>query len=750
MKTIKTRTVLLSTVVVGLLLAGGLTYAFMAGDSQTGLISGEAFTDDQLNEGGVDDIAALSLSEARKRLNYLIVNTRNSLNTITQLSSLSLQITPVKAQPADQPAVKVKYDKAITPFTSKDISTALTSIAPRTVDFRQIIDVPVSVVKWNTKALDDIWAKAETPSSREQVETYKFKRVYFRDGSEQDYSALQTKAPVSDEGIVSYSSEAQLATVKAIEKVSVEVSYRSYPGYHKVVLDKANPKVTLGRESYRLTSLQDNAAGLVISAPNGDNVAVQALDESGKPLRSHSSNSSSLPSDEEVASLRTLYELLLKMQADFDKFQDSQSLQAELEKLSTSLNPVQTSVKNVQAKYRYDITPTTVELFVYDPLEVNTTELTLTNRLPAQDIYIAHDQKSDRAGFVDASGAWKIKPTYVGIEYLDIPGGYRVVIGKRAIDGELSEVLVKYYYLQPGTLNFKALPFDGIEQKISDDLLLVQRGTNGPYGIYSLKKQAFTVQMRFVHPEVQGNIMVARVGDKTYESKPTYGAVTLDGKEVLPPRFGDVRQHENFFYTTSPDRKRTDVYDLSGKKINPSGFDVLGEFFAEQPLLMQNSRTQAFAFIDKQGNTLPFKLPYEDIKPFSNGMAIVIKNGRSGAIDVQGALKVPLNYKSIEPFQSQLAAATPTDGFDGLVLIDKQGKMVKQLGSYSTYDVSANNNAARYSIYDPQRKGRVFVYDADGKQVESYEMETETDTESNNTEGDVDTHTATDTTVEAE
>jgi hypothetical protein len=735
MQTNKTRTVLLSTLVVGLLLAGGLTYAFMAGRSEDGLVSGEEFAPDQLNEGGLDDIATLSLPDAQKRLNFLIADTRDSLNALNRLSSLTLKITPVTATPVDQVAVVPAYDELIKPFTGKDVEAALAALAPGAVDFRQVIDVPGSVAKWNTQALDAIWKQAAA-ASNESVERYRFKRVYFRDGSEQDYSAVQARAQADDEETGYYSSDAELNTAKPIDKVSVEVSYKSYPGYHKVVLDKDHPQVTVGSERYRLTSLQDNAAALMISTPRADSFAVQGLDESGRRLRSSSSNSSTLPSDEEMASLRKLYDALLKVKANFSQYRDSQSLQDELQKLAVSLQPAAGSLKNIQAQYRYDDTPARVEIVVYDPVQVSKTELMLSNRVPVQDIYIAHDQKTDLVGFVDASGAWKIKPTFIGIDYLDIASVYRVVTGKRSINDEVSEILVKYYYLQPGTLNFKVLPFEGIEEQINDDLMLVQRNTNGPYGIYSMKKQAFTVPMKFVNAKVQDNIMVARLGDKTYEAKPTYGAFTLDGKEILPPRFGGVRQYEGFLYTTSADDKRHDLYDLSGNKINPAGFDVLGDFAAGQPLLIQNSKTRAFAFIDQQGKSLPFKLPYDEVQPFSNGMAVVRKGERYGAIDMQGALSVPLNYLSIRPFQARLAAAVPEEGFDGLVLIDKHNQLVKKLGGYNTYSVSANNNDAQYSIYDPEKEGRILVYDADGQQINSYEIETDSSSEGDSDEAE--------------
>lgn len=139
-----------------------------------------------------------------------------------------------------------------------------------------------------------------------------------------------------------------------------------------------------------------------------------------------------------------------------------------------------------------------------------------------------------------------------------------------------------------------------------------------------------------------------------------------------------------------------------------------------QPLLIENQNNGQFYFIDVKGRPLPWRLPYDEIKPFSNGMAVVTQDNKSGAIDTTGTLRVPLKFGIINPFQTNLASAE-MDGVDGLVLINKTGVVVKKLGSPTEYTLPTNGNDATYSI----RRGEntIIVYDADGKQIDQQEQE---------------------------
>ncbi|MEO8488781.1 WG repeat-containing protein [Pseudomonas sp.] len=44
--------------------------------------------------------------------------------------------------------------------------------------------------------------------------------------------------------------------------------------------------------------------------------------------------------------------------------------------------------------------------------------------------------------------------------------------------------------------------------------------------------------------------------------------------------------------------------------------------------MVQDRKTRRFSLINPQGKTLPINLPYDEVKPFSNGMAVVKKGDR--------------------------------------------------------------------------------------------------------------------------
>jgi hypothetical protein len=147
---------------------------------------------------------------------------------------------------------------------------------------------------------------------------------------------------------------------------------------------------------------------------------------------------------------------------------------------------------------------------------------------------------------------------------------------------------------------------------------------------------------------------------------------------------------------------------------------VIGRFVGEQPLLVQDARTRKFAFINRQGALLPIKLPYDEVEPFSNGMAVVGRDSSYGAIDLKGTLQIPLEYNSINSFQTRYAAAVQ-EGDSGLVLISQNNKLVKKLGSYTSLKVTDNSNEARYYVTDPSNPDESLVYDADGNRVDKEE-----------------------------
>ena len=80
-------------------------------------------------------------------------------------------------------------------------------------------------------------------------------------------------------------------------------------------------------------------------------------------------------------------------------------------------------------------------------------------------------------------------------------------------------------------------------------------------------------------------------------------------------------------------------------------------------------------FINRQGREI-VSTSYDEVLPFSDGMALVRKNKKWGAVSVDGRNNIRPRYPVMRPFGSDVAAVRVDDGWQ---LIDKSGQMVKVL-----------------------------------------------------------------------
>lgn len=703
---------LLTSLALALLTVGGLGYYFSAQHS-----AGPRFSAEEMNEGGIEDLGALSMPEAEKRLNYLINDSAGTLSILEMLSEidLSLTVSAITEEGEVEEAQEYQYETLFVPYTSAEVAAALAATGK--LHFTQQLLGTRSKVRLNTAPLDEIWLRAATPE-QSAAEQYQPTHLYFRDGSDQ--ALAEEKAETDAAAFMPSSGDPlELPVGKPLAKLDLRVSYRSYPAFKTLVLDEQTPKVELANgEVYQLTALADNAASLTLAVPRGSSYVVQGLTDTGKALYNRGRNAQSLPSADEIAALRAFHEALLKTKDELDQYPNSQALQKHLETLSQDLGAEPSPLQQVNARYDFEATPQRIVIHVLDPLEEHQAHLKLTNKLPAQKRYIAGDPESELAGFVDAAGHWLVKPRFLDADHSDTPGLYRLTGHLNPADPN-SEVQVGYYYFPAGSTEPKRLPFETIDQEINADLLLVQRETNGPYGIYDIKRHRFTLPMRFVNPTVTGNLITARVGELTYEIQGGYGVYTLAGKEILPPRYDEAAVYGDFIYVSSQERSRRDVFDLQGRRINPQGYSAIAYFDGEQPLLVQHDSSKRYAFINRKGALLPFKLPYDEVSYFSSGMAVVSRGDRDGAIDLSGKLRIPLDYYSIEPFENDLAIARPAQSAAGLVQIDKDNNWVKRLDT--DLDQSSSSADAEIAGQDADAQDYASQDDAIGEATDAIE-----------------------------
>ncbi|MCD4528174.1 WG repeat-containing protein [Pseudomonas sp. C3-2018] len=682
---------------------------------QSNASASENFAAEDMNEGGVEDIGTLALPDVAKRLNFLINDTDETLKSLELVSQTELSLTLEGTRPAGEQ--ELQYEELFVPFTSAEVKTALASV--QDLHFAQRLFADGSEVRLETSNLDPLWKRAATPDEP-TAEQYRPDRLRFRDGSETPFADIKRQPEAESDDIPLSRDVIVLPVNKPLASLDLTIVYRSYPAFKKVVLNKDHPKVTLDDgQQFQLTALGDDSASLRLSTPKASTFVVQGLTDAGKALYSNDNNTRSFPSDSDIEALRDYYKALRKTKDDLEQFKTSQAVQQRLEQLVEVLSSQAGPLKNTEADYHFGATPQRIVIHVLDPAEDHTAVFAgVPNVLAEQPRYIALDRHADLYGFIDQTGQWLIKPRWLQIQAPDQGATqiYTLLSPKNARDPD-SEVLEQTAYFPAGSNKPVNLPFELISQVMDNGLLLVERETNGPYGVYDAKNHRFILPMKFVNPTVTGNLLIARLGTKTYATEGHYGAFTLSGKEVLPAQFSDIEHNGDFLYTTSADQSRWDVYDLQGRRINLQGYNVIGRFFGEQPLLVQDAKSKKFAFINREGTLLPIQLPYDEVKPFSNGMAVVGRDSSYGAIDLAGKLQIPLEYNRINAFQGRYAAAV-RDGESDLVLISQDNKLVKKLGSYTSLKVPDNGNEARYYVRDPGNSDEYLVYDADGNLVD--------------------------------
>ena len=714
---------------------GGSTYYLMDWRAENTPLSGENYSAEELNEGGDADIGELSLSEAQKRINYLILDVRDTVNLNHRFQNLKLEITSVENAKTEEQK-ELRYDPLFVPLPTEEVKQALAQLKS-SLTFQQLYFDNQSGIRLNVEPLQEVFKRAATPEQYVQ-EHYQVKTLYWHDGTQLPFNDVGTPI-TSTEDRSQDSTEVELKLNKPLEHVDLAVTYRSYPGFKKIVLDKDHSKVTFGGgEYYQLTALGGSEASLTLATPKGTTYVIQGMSHDGKALYNNGSNSNSVISPTQVANLRTYYAELLRIRRNFTEFKTPRALQEHLTMFTKNLSPIPETLAYSSASYRFDATPASVVIYVLQAPQKQTVELQMANAESTQERYIAFDNKTDKSGFIDKNGLWVVAPRFERIDYTEVPGVYRMVVGY-INDGDRDgwrQSITKYFTFASGTNTLKQLPFDGIEQQINDSMIVVQQHTNGPYGVYDIKKQQIVVPMQYVNPEVVGTLFIARPGTKTYRIDSNYGIWSLSGKELLAPRYGSISASDGFIYTTSTDELQRDVYDLSLNKINPPGFTALGKFANDQPLLVQNRKSHKYAFIDTQGKALAISLPYDEVQSFSNGMAVIKKGELYGAIDLAGKVRVPPTYKTLHSFQKNLAAAEIEGGEGmeltdegrvveskldyGLVLIDKDNVVVKKLGRLRSYAIGSDSNEASYQVWDAEEENRVNVFDADGKQTGSY------------------------------
>lgn len=665
-----------------------------------------------MDDVGWENIGALSLPEAQKALDNDITVIENFIHYVDNANRITFSVSPVDGN-NEEPESEHWYTEPFSLLTTRELNNQLEENKHLPLYFTQQIYSAHTEINLDAYKLERLLDRAIPPDSNGRI-LYTVTKIYFSDGSKLDRPKIESD---DDTDGVFFRRHFTLKGNKPIDKMDIEIYYPGAPSYQKIVLDKDHFSFRSSNgEVYELTGLEKNQASLRFSIPKLKSFYIEGISSSGKAIDRSGSNSLTLPTEDEMKFMRQYHAALLETKRNFKQFKTSKELQEHWQKIAK--NDVESSpvLENKQINIYFKALPQSVAVYLIDEETTNITRQFI-NQIPSAEYYVAIDSDNEKYGLVDKSGAWVIEPEFSRIDVTEAKNIFRMQTEHKDASDTSGRIIFQYYLVSPGSKTLKPLPFESVSEKITDELILVQRETNGPYGVYNIKADRFVIPMKFVNPEIVDNLFIASLGERTYGYEPRFGVYSLQGKEIIAPKYGHIEGRDGILYTENEHRE---AFTIGGKKLTPNGYKAIDYFYQKQPLLIRDLKSKQYKFIDRSGKILKFALPYDEVKPFSNGMAVVVKDGKYGAINLSGKLVIPLMYSKLHDFQKNLAAAELSSQ-DGLILIDKNNNTVKKLGSYRSLSISQNGNHALYHIYDSPQEGYDTSYDADGNIIKTYQ-----------------------------
>ncbi|MBQ2541326.1 MAG: WG repeat-containing protein, partial [Paludibacteraceae bacterium] len=137
------------------------------------------------------------------------------------------------------------------------------------------------------------------------------------------------------------------------------------------------------------------------------------------------------------------------------------------------------------------------------------------------------------------------------------------------------------------------------------------------------------------------------------EDDKEYGYLDKDGKVVIPEQFAGAAAFADGIAVVADKNARYGVIDKKGNFLIDYQKKSLSNL-GEGRVAFYNSSTSKYGVWDKNGNEI-ISAKYDDIEPFTCGLALVEKNGKGGFISPKGEEVIPCRYASSGFFYDDVA-----------------------------------------------------------------------------------------------
>jgi hypothetical protein len=167
--------------------------------------------------------------------------------------------------------------------------------------------------------------------------------------------------------------------------------------------------------------------------------------------------------------------------------------------------------------------------------------------------------------------------------------------------------------------------------------------------------------------------------------------------------FSYIQSIENGSFIVRQDEK-WGLIDNAGMVIAPCQFDFIHGFSEGLAVVQQNGKS---GFIDGKSGKIVIPCQFDIAREFREGLANVRQNGKWGFIDKSGKMVVPCQFDDVEYFKDGLAVVKQNEGWG---FIDKSGKIVIPCQFDRTWQFSEG-------LALIQQNGKIGIIDKSGKIV---------------------------------
>ena len=326
----------------------------------------------------------------------------------------------------------------------------------------------------------------------------------------------------------------------------------------------------------------------------------------------------------------------------------------------------------------------------------------LTPDADATKLWVAGEDGTDLLGYIDASGKMVINANFSKAYGFScgwaavVEDGEVKFIDKGGKKGKLPSVDGYSQYFYYNRLNFRD---DKLYGKFDNSFNKVVKAKYSSLGMTGDNGYAFFCKDgddKYGYIDADGDVVI--------EDQFDYASTFVKGICIAGEANNEGKMRYGIINT-----KGDYVYDLSTKMLMNLG---------EGRVACYNVEGTKCTMIDKNGNE--YGDSYEEIDPFSCGLALVEKNDKCGYIDTKGNEVIELGYEVATDFSDNVAWVSRKGGADmRFILIDKKGNELIDLNKSQTPSSLFHNGLCL--VYNAEKNTYIYI-NKKGDEVYSWKV----------------------------